>query len=135
MKPTTNKAVILFDSVCNLYNISLQFVLKHNKKHHFVFAALQSDVARDILLQYPVKITEKDSILLIHNHKNYSESTVALLIARQFTRFWKLLQVFWIILKFIRNPIYQFIAKNRYRWFGKKDVCMISHKNVANRFL
>ena len=92
---------------------------------------LQSDVARDILLQYPTKKTKKNSILLIQDHNIYSESTAALLIAKQFTGFWKVLQVFWIIPKFIRNPIYRFIAKNRYHWFGKKDVCIIPDKNMA----
>jgi len=135
MKATTKKAIIFFDGVCNLCNSSVQFVLKHDKKHHFVFAALQSDVARDILLQYPTKITKKDSILLIQNNKIYSESTAALLIAKQFTGFWKVLQIFWIVPKFIRDSFYQFIAKNRYRWFGKKDVCMIPSMKIKNRFL
>ena len=135
MKPTINKAIIIFDGVCNLCNSSVQFILKQDKKHHFVFVVLQSDVARDILLQYPTKITEKDSILLIQEHKIYSESTAALLIARQFTGFWKVLQVFWIVPKFIRNPIYRFIARNRYSWFGKQDVCIIPDKNLINRFL
>lgn len=130
-----NKAIILFDGVCNLCNASVQFVLKHDKNHHFVFAALQSDVARDILLHYPEKITEKDSILLIQEHKIYSESTAALLIAKRFTGFWKIFQVFWIVPKSIRDYAYKFIAKHRYRWFGKKEQCMIPRKGLENRFL
>ena len=135
MKPAPKKAIILFDGVCNLCNTSIQFVLKHDKKHHFIFAALQSDVARDILLQYPTKITEKDSILLILNNKIYAESTAALLIAKQFNGFWKILQVFWIVPKFIRDVIYRFTAKYRYHWFGKKDVCMVPDENIKQYFL
>jgi predicted DCC family thiol-disulfide oxidoreductase YuxK len=135
MKSATNKAIILFDGVCNLCSTSVQFILKHNKKHHFIFATLQSDVARDILLHYPTKITKKDSILLIQNNKIYTESTAVLLIAKKFTGFWKLLQIFWIIPKFIRDILYRFIAKNRYRWFREKNVCIIPDKSVKNRFL
>jgi len=135
MEPETEKAIIFFDGVCNLCNYSVQLVLKHDTKHHFVFAALQSDVARDILLQYPENITKKDSILLLKNNQIYTESTAALLIAKQFTGFWKVLLVFWIIPKFLRDRLYRFIAKNRYRWFGKKDSCMIPTKEVSKRFL
>jgi len=135
MKPFPTQAIILFDGVCNLCNASVQFVLKHDTNHHFVFAALQSDVARDILLHYPEKITKKDSILVIENQHIYSESTAALLIAKRFTGFWKVLQVFWIVPKFMRDFAYQFIAKNRYRWFGKKDVCMVPTKEIEHRFL
>ena len=135
MKPKTEKAIILFDGVCNLCNSSVQFVIKRDKKHHFVFAALQSDVARDILLHYPTKITKKDSILLLQDKQLYSESTAALEIAKQFSGFWKLLQIFWIIPKFARDYIYGMIAKNRYKWFGKRDSCMIPNKEISKRFL
>lgn len=135
MKPKTDKAIIFFDGVCNLCNSSVQFVLKRDKKHHFVFAALQSDVARDILLQYPTKITEKDSILLLQDKKLYAESTAALLIAKQFSGIWKLLQGFWIVPKFARDFIYRWIAKNRYKWFGKRETCMIPSKEISQRFL
>ncbi len=70
MQPTTKKAIVLFDGVCNLCNVSVQFTLKHDKKHHFIFAALQSDVARDILLHYPEEFTKKDSILLMEQSQN-----------------------------------------------------------------
>lgn len=135
MKLASNKAIIVFDGVCNLCNSSVQLILKHDIKHHFVFAALQSDVARDILLHYPEKITKKDSILLIQDNKIYSESTAALLIAKEFNGLWKLLQVFWVVPKFIRDLIYRFIAKNRYLWFGKKEVCMVPTKENLSRFL
>ena len=134
MKLASNKAVILFDGVCNLCNSSVQFVLKHDKKQHFVFAALQSDVAKELLLHYPKEIIKKDSIILIQNKKTYTESTAALLIAKEFTGFCKVFQFFWIIPKHIRDILYRFIAKNRYRWFGKREVCMIPDKSVMDRF-
>jgi len=135
MKSANNKAIILFDGVCNLCNSSVQFVLKHDKKQHFVFAALQSDVARELLLQYPKEIIEKDSINLIENRKIHTESTAALLILKEFGGVWYVLQFFWIIPKSIRDILYHFIAKNRYRWFGKREVCMIPDENEKDRFI
>lgn len=135
MKPKTDKAIIFFDGVCNLCNSSVQFIIKHDTKHHFVFAALQSDVAKDILLQYPKEITKKDSILLLQNQKLYSESTAVLLIANEFTGFWNVLKVFWIIPKFIRDAVYRHIAKKRYHWFGKRDSCVIPSKKISHKFL
>lgn len=135
MEPEINKAIIFFDGVCNLCNSSVQFVIKHDKKHHFVFAALQSDVARDILLQYPTKITKKDSILLLQNNQLYSESTAVLYIAKHLTGFWKVFQVFWIVPSFIRDPLYRYIAKKRYNWFGKRDSCMTPSKEIQEKFL
>lgn len=131
MKSVSDKAIILFDGVCNLCNTSVLFVLKHDKKKHFVFATLQSDVARELLLHYPKEIVEKDSILLIQNNRVYTESTAALLIAKEFSGIWVLLQFFWIVPKLIRDLIYQFIAKNRYRWFGKNDSCNVATNQIV----
>jgi len=135
MKPTTDKAIIFFDGVCNLCNSSVRFVIKHDKKDHFIFAALQSDVARDILLQYPTEITKKDSILLLQNNQLYSESTAALHIAKQFSGFWKVLQIFWLVPEFIRDALYRAVAKKRYRWFGKRNICMMPSKKNSKKFL
>lgn len=135
MKSASNKAIVLFDGVCNLCNSSVLFILKYDKGQHFVFTTLQSDVARELLLHYPKEIMEKDSILLIKNNSVYTESTAALLIAKEFSGIWTLLQFFWIVPKFIRDFVYGFIAKNRYKWFGKKDNCSIPTKKNKNLFL
>ena len=135
MEPDIDKAIIFFDGVCNLCNSSVQFIIKHDKKHRFVFAALQSDVARDILLHYPTKITKKDSILLLQDNQLYSESSAALRILKQFSPFWYVFQIFWIVPKFIRDSIYRFIAKNRYSWFGKRSSCMVPTKDILKKFL
>ena len=128
MKSASKKTLIIFDGICNLCNSSVRFVLKHDKKQSLIFATLQSDVARDILLHFPKEITEKDSILLIKNTKIYSESTAALLITKEFNGIWELP-------KFVRDSVYRFIARHRYRWFGKKAVCFVPDKTIANRFL
>jgi len=135
VKPTKNKSIVLFDGVCNLCNASVQFILKHDKKQHFIFAALQSDVAKELLLHYPDYIIKKDSILLIQNDCIYSESSAILHIIGQFSGGWKALMLFWIVPKFIRDAIYRFIAKNRYQWFGKRKTCLLPFPEYEKRFL
>ena len=135
MKAIKKKGIILFDGVCNFCSWSIQFIIKHDQKHHFVFTALQSDVAKEILLHYPEDITKKDSILLIQNKTIYTESDAFLQIITHFPLGWKILLVFWIIPKSIRDTVYSYIAKNRYKWFGQKDTCMIPSKEIKKRFL
>jgi len=136
MTPLKNTSIILFDGVCNLCNSSVQFVLKHDKNKNFLFASLQSDAATKILLQLNKKSFKKiDSIVLVENEQLYFKSTAALKIAKNLNGFIQILYVFIIIPTPIRNYIYDFIAKNRYNWFGKKDKCMIPDKEFSERFL
>jgi len=131
-----NTPVILFDGVCNLCNKSVNFILKHDKKKQFLFAPLQSDAATKILLQLNRKSFKNlNSIVLIYDKNIYTKSTASLYIIRKLSAPVKLLYVFIIIPKPIRDSVYDFIAKNRYKWFGKKNKCMIPSKEVADRFL
>jgi predicted DCC family thiol-disulfide oxidoreductase YuxK len=131
-----NSSIILFDGVCNLCNGSLQFVLKHDVKKRFLFASLQSDAATNILLQLNQKSFKYyDSIILVENEKVFIKSTAALRIAKKLKGLVSLVYVFIIVPKPLRDLIYDYIAKNRYKWFGKKNKCMIPDKEVANRFL
>jgi len=130
-----NKKIILFDGVCNLCNSSVHFIIKKDKKKQFLFTSLQSDAARDILLQFQLKNSELDSILLIKNGQVYQKSDAILKIVKHLNGIWKMSYGFIIIPKFIRDYVYIIIAKNRYRWFGKKEVCMIPTKELQMRFL
>ena len=130
-----NKSIILFDGVCNLCNNSVQFIIKRDKKQRFLFSSLQSDAAQDILLQFQLKNSDFDSIIFIENGKVYQKSTAILKISKYLSGIWKLSYGFIIIPKFIRDTVYTFIAKNRYKWFGKRDVCMIPSKGLKLRFL
>ena len=130
-----NKSIILFDGVCNLCNTSVIFIIKHDKKAHFKFASLQSDAAKELLLQHNVKKNEIDSIVLIENDTLYEKSTAALRISRKLNGGFKILYAFIIIPSLIRDWIYNYIAKNRYTWFGKKDNCMIPSKKLKHRFI
>ena len=98
-----NKSIIFFDGVCNLCNNSVQFIIKRDKHKRFLYASLQSDAARDILLQFNMKNSDLNSIILIENGKLYEKSTAILKIARQLKGLWKLNYRFMIIPKIFRD--------------------------------
>lgn len=127
--------LILFDGVCNLCNSSIQFIIKNDKKHRFLFASLQSDAGQQILLQNNRENLEFDSILLIENGKIYEKSEAILRISKKLSGGYPLLYAFIIIPRFIRDFIYTKIAKNRYQWFGKQEVCMTPTKELKVKFL
>ncbi|NHB69998.1 DUF393 domain-containing protein [Bacteroidales bacterium M08MB] len=130
----TNKSIILFDGVCNLCNASVQFIIKRDKGDYFRFAALQSETGKAIANKYDVS-DNASSVILIENEKKYTESTAALKIAKKLSGLWPLLYLFIIIPPPIRNSIYRIIAKNRYRWFGKKDECMVPPPEQTHKFI
>lgn len=127
--------IILFDGVCNFCNDTVNFVIRKDPKSVFKFATLQSSVAQQILKSYNLDNTEMNSFLLIENGNIYSESTAALRVCRRLKGLWPLMYGFIIVPKLFRNGIYNWIAKNRYTWFGKKGVCMIPSPDVKARFL
>ena len=129
-----NQSVILFDGVCNLCNGAVTFVIKQDKTARFKFASLQSEAAQQLLQQHGV-LKKMDSIVVIEEGKIFQKSIAALKIAKHFPWYWQWLQVFWIVPRPLRDAVYDFIAKNRYRWFGKKDVCMIPTPELRARFL
>ncbi|PHR74651.1 MAG: thiol-disulfide oxidoreductase [Lutibacter sp.] len=135
MKNTIPKPLLLFDGVCNLCNSSVQFVIKHDKKQQFLFSSLQSDAAKEILLQFGEINMNLDSIILITDAKIYSKSSAILKIAELLGGYYAVGIIFYIIPKFIRDKIYDFVAKNRYKWYGKRENCMIPNKKIKSRFL
>lgn len=132
----TNKDqnIIFFDGVCILCNTSVQFIIKHEKQSIFFFSTLQSDFANDFLKKKH-QFSQLDSIILFADNQFYTQSTAALLIAKTLKFPFSILYIFMIIPKPIRDLIYNYIAKNRYRWFGKKAACMLPSKTQQNRFL
>lgn len=130
-----NHPVLLFDGVCNFCNGTVNFIIKRDKENIFKFAPLQSPEAHELLNG---KIEEKNrlqSLVLLENEKIYTRSTAALRILRHLPGMWPLLYGFIIIPAFIRNIFYNIIAKYRYRWFGKRDKCMIPTPEVQSKFL
>lgn len=129
--------IILFDGVCNLCNGFVHFVIKREKSDVFKFAALQSDQAIELLAQYDLISTDMKSVILIDTGRNkaFTESSAVLHIFGNLKGLFPLLQLFFIIPKFIRDFVYQQIAVNRYRWFGKRNSCMIPTPELKKKFL
>ena len=121
----TNSPLILFDGICNLCNHSIRFIIKNDKKGIFKFASFQSEKAKEILAEH--RIIEKDfsSFILIENGKLFFKSTAALKVVKKLNGPIRLLYIFILIPAFIRNIVYDVIAKNRYKWFGKTENCEI----------
>jgi predicted DCC family thiol-disulfide oxidoreductase YuxK len=113
----------------------VQFVIKRDKNAVTKFASLQSAIGQKILLQHQLSNTEFDSFVYIKNNVVFLKSTAALHLMKDIGGVWKLLYAFIIVPKFIRNFVYDIVAKNRYKWFGKKDVCMIPTVELQQRFL
>lgn len=127
--------VILFDGVCNFCNAGVNFIIKQDKKKVFRFAALQSDAGQKLLQQYNLPKEGFDSFVLIDKNKAYKKSTAGIRVYGKLSWYWKWSQLFWFTPRFIRDAVYDFIAKNRYKWFGKKESCMIPTSEVRSRFL
>ncbi len=127
--------IIFFDGVCNLCTGSVQFIIKHDPKHYFRFASLQSEIGQQLLQENNLPTEEFGSFILFENGKVYTQSTAALRVAKKLNGLWSLLSVFLIIPSFIRNGVYNWIAKNRYNWFGKKEECWIPTKELNDLFV
>lgn len=128
-----NQAIIFFDGVCNLCNESAQFVLLRDKRAHFQFASLQSETAKRMLPSERVR--DLDSVVLIEDGKLYTQSTAVLRICRRLPGGWPLLSVFLVVPRPVRDAVYAWVGRNRYRWFGKSDACLIPKPEWKNRFL
>ncbi|MGI8950129.1 MAG: thiol-disulfide oxidoreductase DCC family protein [Chitinophagaceae bacterium] len=127
--------VILFDGVCNLCNNSVQFIIKHDPEKKFRFASLQSEFGQKVLQQFNLNANDFNSFVLLEDGKIYTKSTGALKVAKQLKGAWALLSGFTIIPRFIRDGVYNLIAKNRYKWFGKKNECWIPTPELKNLFI
>ena len=130
-----SQPIILFDGVCNLCNHTVQFVIRHDPGAIFKFASLQSDKGRELSNHYGLTQSGPGSFVLIEDNNAFTRSTAALKVAKRLKGLPVLLYVFIIVPPFIRNAVYDIIAKNRYKWFGKKDSCMIPNASEQSRFL
>jgi predicted DCC family thiol-disulfide oxidoreductase YuxK len=128
-------SIILFDGVCNVCSGAVQFVIKRDKKNNFRFASLQSVEGQKLLTHYKLPANDFNSFVLIENDSVYLKSDGALRVAKKLAGLWPLLYGFIIVPKFLRDSIYDLIARNRYKWFGKKDSCMIPTPEIREKFL
>lgn len=131
-----HKKIILFDGVCNLCNNSVIKAIKYDTKNTFLFASLQSESGQKIVNHLNINTSKIDSIILYEPGISYDvKSTAALKIMKHFGGFWIITQIGMFFPEFFRNHIYDYIAKNRYKWFGKKESCMLPTENLKAKFL
>jgi len=130
------KLIVLFDGVCNFCNDSVQRIMKNDKKERFRFASLQSDIGQELTQEHGIDTAQVDSIILIDTgNAYYIKSTAALEIAKRMDGFYPILQIFLILPVSLRDRIYDIIARNRYKWFGKREECKIPSQEEKKRFI
>ena len=127
--------VVLFDGVCNFCEGSVRFIIDRDPQGRFRFASLQSQIGEKMLRNHGKDPEEMTSIVLLQEGKSYTKSSAALRIARHLRFPWPLFWGFMIVPPFLRNMVYDLIARNRYKWFGKKEECMIPTPEIREKFL
>lgn len=132
---TQESPLILFDGVCNLCNTSIQFIIRHDPEHYFRFATLQSKTGGDILHRLGKSTAHFDAMILVKGDKVYEKSSAALKIASSLYSPWPIFSFFLVVPRFIRDGVYDFIARNRYQWFGKQNTCMVLTPELEKLFL
>lgn len=134
MNESQQHSIILFDGVCNFCNSSVQFIIRRDRKGRFRFASLQSKAGRELLTRHHVP-DRIDSIVLMDQGRCYTESTAVLRIAWRLGGMWRAAAILLAVPKPMRDPLYRYAARNRYRWFGKRQACMLPTADIRERFL
>lgn len=127
--------VVLFDGVCNLCNGSVQHIIRHDPRGRFRFASLQSDAAREMLTEHGLDPDDLDTIVLVEGRRVHTKSDAALRIARRLrgpSRYWWTAR---FVPRPLRDAVYDWVGRNRYRWFGRRDECIVPGPGVRERFL
>lgn len=126
--------LVLFDGVCNLCNGFVQFLIRQDKRDQLTFGSLQGSIAQQLLAQNGIN-NYLSSIVYIRNGKLHQRSSAALSILKDVGGWWWLTQIFWIVPRPIRDMFYNWVGRNRYRWFGKRQSCMVPSPELQKRFL
>lgn len=130
-----NQKVILFDGICNLCNGAVQKVIEKDEKNQFKFASLQSAFGQEFLKENTLNDQNLDSMILLDGDKFYTKSDAALRIGKELKGIYGLSGIFLIVPRFLRNWVYDIIAKNRYKWFGKQESCWLPSPELEAKFL
>ncbi len=134
-KIKNGQSLVLFDGICHFCNNTVNFIINRDPEKKFVFAPLQSDLARNALDNFSENSIRIDTIILIQHNKIYRRSRAALEIVKQLNGLWPLCYICIAVPGFIRDLIYDLIAKNRYKWFGRLDACCLPTPEMRERFL
>lgn len=135
MKPQQANQLILFDGVCNFCDASINFVLERDPEGKFKYASLQSEAGQEVLTRLGLPTSDFDSFVYVEGDKHYTKSSAGLKVAQELGGLWRLTAIFMLVPKPLRDWVYSLIARNRYKWFGKKDACMLPSPEVRERFL
>lgn len=127
--------IVLFDGICVFCNNSVNFIIRNDPKGKFRFVAMQSEIGQETLRRNGLPADFIDSIVLVENGRVFTHSTAALRVARELRGAWPIFYAFIIVPRFLRDWVYGLVARNRYRFFGKHDVCMVPTPEVRARFL
>ncbi|MCW4470173.1 thiol-disulfide oxidoreductase DCC family protein [Flavobacterium sp. MFBS3-15] len=131
-----DKKIILFDGVCNLCDATVQFIIKRDKRDVFRFVALQSDLGQQIISHIGIDTSKTDSIILYEpGHAYYYKAEAAIKIANQLGGVFLLMGMFSVLPNWLSNKVYDYVARNRYKWYGKKDECMVPTAEMKAKFL
>ena len=131
-----HKKIILFDGLCNLCDATVQFIIKRDSKDVFRFVSLQSDLGRELLQKLPIEFQLMDSVILYESEKVFFYKSQAVFeIVKRIGGIYYCLLIFKLLPNAITNSVYDFIAKNRYRWWGKKESCLVPSKDLQSKFL
>ena len=126
--------LLLFDGDCNLCHGAVQFVIRRDRRARFRFAALQSEAGRRALQRVGAPPTLPDSMVLVHRGRFWTRSGAALAVARRLPFPWPCASVFWLVPAPLRDLVYGWIARNRYRWFGRRSECWVPTPALRARF-
>jgi len=131
----TDKSIVIFDGFCNLCNGAVDLIIRYDPNHRFLFTANQHEAGKDLLKKFDKAPESVSTIYLVEGDQIYERSSAALRIAHKMSFPFPLFGIAWIVPDFIRDPIYNFIAKNRYRWMGKKETCRMPSPEERAKFL
>jgi predicted DCC family thiol-disulfide oxidoreductase YuxK len=131
-----NKKIVFFDGICNLCDASIQFIIKYDKNDVFRFVSIQSELGKMIISHIGIDISKIDSIILyIPNKAYFTKANAVLTIIKDLDSFLSIFYFLKIVPNYIKNTMYDFVAKNRYKWYGKKEYCLIPSTELKSKFL
>jgi predicted DCC family thiol-disulfide oxidoreductase YuxK len=133
--PVGDHVLVMFDGVCNLCNGFVQFLIRRDASGKFRFASLQSAFAQQRLTQFGLDPAQLHSVIVIENGKIYERSDAALRVAVHLPGLWPAMRVFYIIPRGLRDVVYNWVAASRYRWFGRRETCMVPDPSLKSRFV
>jgi predicted DCC family thiol-disulfide oxidoreductase YuxK len=127
--------LVLFDGVCNLCSALVQFVIRHDPAAKFRFAAIQSEIGGEIFQSHGLDPADLQTFVFVAEGKMFLRSDAAIEVVSRFGGAWRIFRIFQFVPKVLRDSIYSTIARNRYRWFGRKEICMVPTPEIKGRFL